>query len=93
MTTIRPEVTGRVPLAVTFDAASQITGLGLTSLWKAAKDGRLRLIRPPGIRRTLIDYSSLTTLLLPDQTDPQSDAPASRPHSRSRKVKARKGTT
>jgi hypothetical protein len=92
MATIRPEVTGRAPLAVTFDAASQITGLGLTTLWKFGKEGRIRLIRPLGVRRTLIDYSSLRELLLPEQTDAQSDAPASRHHRRPRKVKAREAT-
>jgi len=78
--TVRPEllssassavITGRAiePLAVTFKVASEITGLGLTTLWKYAKDKRISLIHPPGTRRTLIDYRSLKKLLSPEQTD------------------------
>jgi hypothetical protein len=70
MATIRPEITGCEPLAVTFSAASQITGLGPTTLWKLAKQGRIRLIRLPDIKRTLIDYSSLRELLFPNETVP-----------------------
>ena len=70
MATIRAEVTGRRPLAVTFGAASQITGLGPTTLWKLAKQRRIRLIRLPDIKRTLIDYSSLRELLFPNETVP-----------------------
>jgi hypothetical protein len=83
METIRPEITGRQPLAVTFGAASEISGLGPTTLWKFAKEGRIRLIRPRGIRRTLIDYSSLRELLFPEQTD--TPAPSHQRERRSRK--------
>ena len=78
----RPEITGRAiddlvwlrlgdiePLAVTFKVARRITGLGNTTLWKHAKNKRIRLIRPPGTRRTLIDYPSLKKLLSPEPTD------------------------
>jgi len=93
MTTIRPEITRRAPgdvlervggaallepLAVTFKAASKITGLGLTTLWKYGKEKRIRLIRLAGTRRTLIDYSSLKKLLLPE-TSGSAAAPPSRP--------------
>jgi len=96
MTTIRPEITSRAPgevlervggaallepLAVTFKAASKITGLGLTTLWKYGKEKRIRLIRPAGTRRTLIDYSSLKKLLLPEP------AQASQPRRRGRPKK------
>jgi hypothetical protein len=54
------------PLTVTFRAASQFTGLGLTTLWHFGKERRIRLVRPPGTRRTLIDYGSLKELLLPE---------------------------
>jgi hypothetical protein len=76
----RPESTGRTvgdlvwlrlediePLAVTFKVAEKISGLGPTSLWKAANQGRFLLIHPPGICRTLIDYPSFKTFLAPDQ--------------------------
>jgi hypothetical protein len=92
METTRPEITGRQPLAVTFCAASEISGLGPTTLWKFAKEGRIRLIRPPGIRRTLIDYASLKSLLLQDKADAQSDTPASRHHQRPRKIQTRVAT-
>ncbi|MGA8696834.1 MAG: hypothetical protein WB689_23945 [Xanthobacteraceae bacterium] len=92
MAKIRPEVTGRTPLAVTFDAASQITGLGLTTLWKFAKEGRIRLIRPPAVRRTLIDYSSLKRLLFPEQIETQTDTPASQHHRQSRKLQTKETT-
>jgi len=78
----RPEITGRAigdlvwlrsgdiePLAVTFKVAEKISGLGATSLWEAAKEGRIRLIHPPGIRRTLIWYQSLKELLSPQSTE------------------------
>jgi hypothetical protein len=88
LATHRPEITdcriGAVePLAVTFDAASQITGLGLTALWKFAKQGRIRLIRPQGVRRTLVDYCSLRELLFPEQID--MPAPGNQRERRSRK--------
>jgi hypothetical protein len=75
-------ITGRAiePLAVTFKVASGITGLGLTTLWKYAKDRRITLIHPPGTRRTLICYLNLKNLL-----SPKSDAPQTRPRSRRRK--------
>jgi len=72
MTTIRPEVTGRAdlePLAVTFKVAGQITSLSQTTLWKLAKQKRIRLVYPPGMRRTLIWYLSLKELLSPDPTE------------------------
>ena len=93
----RPEITGSAigdlvwprskdiePLAVTFKLASIITGLGQTTLWKYGKEKRIRLIRPPGTRRTLIDYSSLKKLLL---TEP-AEAPQPRRRGRPRKAPA-----
>lgn len=74
MTTKGPEISGRAsgdvePLTVTFRMASQVSGLGQTSLWKYVKEGRIRVIRPPGLRRTLIDFASLKKLLAPEMTD------------------------
>jgi hypothetical protein len=69
---IHPRVTGRAdpePLAVTFKVAGQITSLSQTTLWKLAKEGRIRLIRPPGMRRTLVWYQSIKDLLSPDPTE------------------------
>jgi hypothetical protein len=96
-----PEITGHrtgkslvdiETIAVTFGIASQITGLGLTTLWKFGKDGRIRLIRPPGVRRTLIDYSSLRKLLFPEQTDTRTETLGSRHHRRPRKLQAKEAT-
>jgi hypothetical protein len=51
------------PLAVTFSTGTRVTGLGLTSLWKLAKERRIEIVRVG--RRTLITYRSLEKLLLP----------------------------
>jgi hypothetical protein len=51
------------PLAVTFSTAKKITGLGLTTLWKLAKEGRVEVVRVG--RRTLITFCSLQALLTP----------------------------
>jgi hypothetical protein len=55
------------PLAVTFPAARKISGLGLTTLWRLAKERRIETVRVD--RRTLITYRSLARLLLPETTD------------------------
>jgi hypothetical protein len=64
-TTARPEVTGRaagaeLPLAITVKRASELSGLGLNSIWGFLRDGRLEAVRVPGVRRTLVSYPSLT---------------------------------
>lgn len=69
------------PLAVTFKVGARITGLGNTTLWKYGKEGRIRLIRPAGTRRTLIEYRSLKKLLTLEQID----APPPRRRGRPRK--------
>jgi hypothetical protein len=69
---MHPTVTGRddpEPLCVTFKVAGQITSLSQTTLWKLAKQKRIRLVYPPGTRRTLIWYPSLKELLWPDPTE------------------------
>jgi hypothetical protein len=55
------------PLAVTFATARQLSGLGLTSLWRLARERRIETVRVG--RRTLITYRSLAQLLLPEATD------------------------
>jgi hypothetical protein len=83
--TILPTVTVRTgggdlePLAVTFKVASMITGLGNTTLWKFGKEGRIKLIRPPDTRRTLIYYPSLKKLLTPEPVDTQQPRRRGRP--------------
>ncbi len=68
MASIHPGVTGRSdlePLAVTIAKACQLSGFGPTSIWAFLKDGRLKAVRVPGVRRTLISYGSLAQLLAP----------------------------
>jgi hypothetical protein len=55
------------PLAVTFPTARQLSGLGLTSLWRLARERRIETVRVG--RRTLITYRSLSRLLLPQAAD------------------------
>ena len=89
MPKIRPKVTGRTiadhpPLAVTVKRASELSGLGLTSIWAFLRDGRLEAVRVPGVRRTLVSYPSLARLLAPPS--PSISAVAPRGRGRPRKV-------
>jgi hypothetical protein len=60
-----------LPLAVSIARACQLSGLGPTSIWAFLKDGRLKAVRVPGIRRTLVCYASLAMLLAPpSEPDP-----------------------
>jgi hypothetical protein len=75
MATIPPEITGRAaadssPLSVTVQRAGELSGLGRTSIWAFLKDGRLEAVRVPGVRRTLVKYSSLARLLAPPSESP-----------------------
>jgi hypothetical protein len=70
----RHELRDPKTLTVTFASAQKITGLGLTTLWKLAKESRIEIVRIG--RRTLITYPSLEKLLLPE---PASSTP---PHRR-----------
>jgi hypothetical protein len=73
------------PLAVTVKRASELSGLGLTSIWAFLRDGRLEAVRVTGIRRTLVSYPSLTRLLAPSSTS----APAPRKRGRPGKLPAK----
>jgi hypothetical protein len=85
----RPEVTGRgvrgdesEPIALTFAEAQRLTGLGLTTLWRLGREKRIRLVQAPGVRRTLIDYSSLRRLFTPaakPQNTPRRDGRLRKP--------------
>jgi hypothetical protein len=75
MTTIRHEISGRAigdvePLAVTVAKACELSGYGPTTIWALLKSGRLRAVRVPGVRRTLVDYGSLVRLLAPATAEP-----------------------
>jgi hypothetical protein len=56
---------GLPPLAVTVSQACHLSGFGPTSIWAFLKDGRLKAVRVPGVRRTLVSYASLLGLLAP----------------------------
>jgi hypothetical protein len=68
------------PLTITFATAKKISGLGFTTLWKLAKEGRIELVRVG--RRTLIWFPSLKLLLTP-QAAPE-------PEPRPKRAQARK---
>jgi hypothetical protein len=51
------------PLAVTVQQACHLSGYGPTTIWALLRDGSLRAVRVPGIRRTLVAYDSLCHLL------------------------------
>lgn len=73
MRTQHPGVTGRAPetlppLAVTFPTARQLSGLGLTTLWRLARERQIEVVRIG--RRTLITYRSLARLLLQPAPEP-----------------------
>ena len=76
--TIRPEITGRAPLAVTVQQACQLSGLGPTTIWAFLKDGRLEAVRVHGVRRTLVSYASLERLLAPSDIAPPQPQPRRR---------------
>jgi hypothetical protein len=82
-------ITDRPPIAITVKRASELSGLGLTSIWAFLRDGRLEAVRVPGVRRTLISYSSLARLLCP----PSASAPMPRKRGRPHKLPAREATT
>jgi hypothetical protein len=59
----------RDPITVTVPQACRLSGYGLTTLWRLIKENRLRVVRVPGIDRTLVDYNSLRQLLTPDPSN------------------------
>jgi hypothetical protein len=76
------------PLAVTVPQACRLSGYGPTTIWALMRDGRLRAIRVPGIRRTLVAYESLRDLLAP----PIASVPPPRRRGRPRKGAAKTAT-
>jgi hypothetical protein len=68
------------PLAVSVKRACELSGLGATSVWAFIRDGRLKVVHVPGLRRTLITYESLLQLLAP-----RSPSPAPSSHRRRRR--------
>jgi len=83
----------RDPIAVTFREGSRLSGYGLTTLWKLAKEGRLKTRRVPGVDRTLILYSSLQALLTPDPSENTKTPLPRRPRGRPRKPARQAGVS
>jgi hypothetical protein len=53
------------PLAHPVARVCELTGYGPTTVWKLIADGRLDVVRVPGIRRTLVTDEGLVRLLGP----------------------------
>jgi len=60
------------PLTISFPSAKKISGLGLTTLWKLAKEGRIEVVHVG--RRALIIYTSLEKLLLRQSNEQPAEA-------------------
>lgn len=61
---MNPNTSRPAQLAYRIDDASHIVGLGRTTLYKLANEGKLRLIKVAG--RTLVDAASLRALIEQD---------------------------
>jgi hypothetical protein len=77
---------GRNPITVTVREACGLTGFGPTTIWKFIQDGRLRVRRIPGIKRTLILYPSLVALLTPAASENPKTPPPRRGRGRPRRI-------
>jgi hypothetical protein len=67
------------PLSVTVARACELSGFGPTSIWAFLKDGRLKAVRVPGVRRTLVSYPSLARLLALAPESPEPPRKCGRP--------------
>ena len=74
------------PLAVTVKRACELSSLGPSTVWTFIRDGRLQVVRVPGVRRTLVTYASLARLLAPPPAAPR------RHRGRPRKVEVHEAT-
>src|SRR5437763_20949 len=82
-----PEVENELePITVTVPRACELSGFGLTTIWKFIKDGRLRVRRVPGVDRTMVVYSSLQALLTPDPAETTAVPPPRRPRTSARRA-------
>jgi len=57
--------TDRDPITITVPQACRLSGYGPTTVWRLIKERRLKVVRVPGVDRTLVDYDSLRQLLAP----------------------------
>src|SRR5262249_5691748 len=69
----------RDPITITVPQACRLSGYGPTTVWRLIKERRLKVVRVPGIDRTLISYDSLRQLLEGAGTQPQAKPRRGRP--------------
>jgi hypothetical protein len=48
--------THRDPITITVPQACRLSGYGPTTVWRLIKERRLKVVRVPGVDRTLVDY-------------------------------------
>jgi hypothetical protein len=77
--------TDRDPITITVPQACRLSGYGPTTVWRLIKERRLKVVRVPGVDRTLVDYDSLRQLLAPASAE---IPPTKRGRGRPRKVTA-----
>jgi hypothetical protein len=77
---------GRDPITVTVTEACVLSGFGPTTIWKFIREGRLKVRRIPGVKRTLILYPSLRALLTPTVSKNTKTPPPRRSRGRPRKT-------
>jgi hypothetical protein len=77
---------GRAPIAVTVTEACRLSGFGPTTVWKLIQNGRLKVKRIPGIKRTVVLYPSLVELLAPAASENTKTPPPRRGRGRPRKA-------
>ena len=53
------------PISHTIPKVCALTGFGPTTIWKLIREGRLKVVRVPGIKRTLVTDESVVDLLRP----------------------------
>jgi hypothetical protein len=87
---MHPDEAEREPLTITVKRACELSGFGLTTIWKFIKEGRLKIRRVPGVDRTLILFSSLQELLTPGPSENTKLPPPRQPRGRPLK-RARRG--
>jgi hypothetical protein len=59
----------QAPFAYTVRDYSRMSGLGHTTIWKAIREKRIKVYRPPGVRRTLIEGASGREFLAVEPAD------------------------
>ena len=79
------------PLTMTVPEICRVTGYGPTTIWKFIKEKRIKVVRVPGIRRTLVIYASVKELLMPQPPSQQLPSPAEGAQPRARRLGRKAG--